>query len=230
MLAVDCAYAEFAECDLTQTALKLPNAIVFRTVSKALGLAGLRIGYALGQACWTDVLRQVGMPYPVSALSIAVATNALRQKEKRQSFIDQVKIEREAMIPLLTECGMEPQPSDGNFVFARTQKSVWWRDTMAALGISIRARPLDERLGDAVRITCPGTKSDFERLRAALKTISKPEALLFDLDGVLADVSTSYRTAIIQTAASYGVSITRTTLNGSSLWVTPMIGLSPNAY
>ena len=39
---VDCAYAEFAECDLTQTALKLPNAIVFRTVSKALGLAGLQ--------------------------------------------------------------------------------------------------------------------------------------------------------------------------------------------
>ena len=67
ILMVDLAYVEFANKDLTPVALELPNAVVFRTFSKARGLAGLRVGYALGPARWLNVLRSVGLPYPVSA-------------------------------------------------------------------------------------------------------------------------------------------------------------------
>ena len=51
---VDLAYGEFADCDLTEAALELPNALVFRTFSKRVGLAGLRVGYAMGSERWID--------------------------------------------------------------------------------------------------------------------------------------------------------------------------------
>ena len=59
---------EFSDCDLIPAALALPNAVVFRTFSKASGLAGLRLGYAMGPVRWIEVLRGAGLPYPFSAL------------------------------------------------------------------------------------------------------------------------------------------------------------------
>jgi HAD superfamily hydrolase (TIGR01548 family) len=56
-----------------------------------------------------------------------------------------------------------------------------------------------------VRITVPGDPASFDRLAATLTTALAPECLLFDLDGVIADVSGSYRKAIVATAATYGV-------------------------
>ena len=82
------------------------------------------------------------------------------------------------------------------------------RDGLAGLGISVRAFPDDRLLSDALRITCPPA-GQIERLIGALNTVMAPEALLFDLDGVLADVGNSYREAIIQTAATFDVVVTR---------------------
>ena len=61
---------------------------------------------------------------------------------------------------------------------------------------------------------CPGTRRDFARLAHALRTVLAPEALLFDMDGVLADVSGSYREAILATAAAFGVEITTQDIAG----------------
>jgi len=59
-----------------------------------------------------------------------------------------------------------------------------------------------------LRMTLPGDEENFERLRQGLRTACEPEALLFDMDGVLADVSNSYRRAIIETAAIWDVELT----------------------
>jgi histidinol-phosphate aminotransferase len=59
-----------------------------------------------------------------------------------------------------------------------------------------------------VRITVPGDDSDFDRLVATLETALSPEAIVFDLDGVLADVSRSQTVAIVETAKSFGVEVT----------------------
>ena len=60
VLVVDVAYAEFAEEDLTATALSLPRTVVVRTFSKAWGLAGCRVGYLLGQPEDIAALAAVG--------------------------------------------------------------------------------------------------------------------------------------------------------------------------
>src|SRR5262249_6005414 len=73
LILVDLAYAEFADDDLTPVALGQPNAIVIRTFSKAFGLAGLRVGYAIGPERMIRVMRAVGGPYPVSGLSLLIA-------------------------------------------------------------------------------------------------------------------------------------------------------------
>ncbi|MGM0555695.1 MAG: TIGR01548 family HAD-type hydrolase, partial [Myxococcota bacterium] len=116
---------------------------------------------------------------------------------------------RRALEALLGEYGIETTTSEGNFVFGRTRDSVWLRDALAGMGILVRAFPGHPLLDNAIRISCPGNRSDFERLEHALETILSPDALLFDLDGVLADVSESYRRSIVETARAFGVEVTR---------------------
>ena len=188
MLMVDCAYTEFAETDLTAVGLTLPNAVVFRTFSKALGLAGLRCGYALGSESAMAKLRAVGMPYPVSAPSIAVAREALKRRDDTIPFIEAVKVERDELANTTT-LGFEVKRSEGNFIFAEIDRPAWWRDCLAGLGIGVRIFPNKPGLERAMRITCPGNSDEFARLIEAFNTIAAPEALLFDIDGVLADVS-----------------------------------------
>lgn len=177
LLLVDLAYAEFAREDLTSIALAAPNAIVVRTFSKAWGLAGLRVGYALGTAAAIDALRRAGNPYPVSGLSLELARRALAQPELAASYIAQVHRERDELSRLLTAAGIETTPSEGNFIFARTPAAEsLWRG-LGARGIAVRWFGEQPALQDALRITCPGDAADFALLRdslIAVLTESKP--------------------------------------------------------
>ncbi|MEC7241237.1 MAG: TIGR01548 family HAD-type hydrolase [Myxococcota bacterium] len=207
LIMVDAAYAEFGSEDLTEVALTLPNTVVLRTFSKALGLAGLRIGYALGKAEWIRAMRTAGLPYPVSEPSILLAREAFRSQLTRASYLKEVSEERMALTELLNTAGWTAPESQGNFVFAEGPGTVWVRDAMASFGIGIRAWPASKSLLNNIRITCPGSPSDFERLTQKLRVVLEPEALLFDMDGVLADVSQSYRKAIVQTARIFGCQV-----------------------
>jgi histidinol-phosphate aminotransferase len=201
LLLVDLAYTEFADEDLTPVALSLPNALVTRTLSKAWGLAGLRVGYALGPARYVDWLRRVGNPYAASTLSLAVAERAVAQGERAmRARVATIRAERNALSSCLEELGVCSPRSQGNFVLARS--GGWLRDALASLGIGVRLLG-----GDLLRITCPGDAAHFARLMSAVRAALAPEAILFDMDGVLADVSGSYRRAIVETASSFGVTI-----------------------
>jgi HAD superfamily hydrolase (TIGR01548 family) len=93
-------------------------------------------------------------------------------------------------------------------VFARVENSeLVWRG-LGALGISVRRFPGRTDLDGWLRITLPGDEANFNRLKHGLQTVLDPGAVLFDMDGVLADVSESYRRAIIETAAAWGVELT----------------------
>ena len=210
VILLDLAYTEFADEDLTGAALRLPNVVVVRTFSKAYGLAGLRVGYAAGPAEIVDWMRTAGGPYGVARPSLAIAEARLRdaQEEEVDACIRQVKAERTRLEGLLRELGIDVAPSQGNFVFARFGDALWVRDALAGLGIAVRAFPGAPYLEDAVRVTCPASEPDFERLHEAVRTALAPEAILFDMDGVLADVSQSYRQTILATAESYGVTVT----------------------
>lgn len=170
MIMLDAAYAEFTEHDLTDRALALPNVVVIRTFSKAYGLAGLRLGYALGPATMINWLRAAGGPYPTGGISLALGDIALRDGPD-QSYIDRVREERRALVALLTELGARPIPSEANFVAARFTNADTVRIALARRGIAVRGFPHDPALNDLLRITCPGDPADFARLTAALRPV-----------------------------------------------------------
>jgi hypothetical protein len=177
LLLLDHAYAEFS-CDLTAAALRLGNAVVVRTLSKAWGLAGLRVGYVLGPPEFIGWLRVTGAPYSVSGLSLSLAERRLATGATDMlHFVARVSAERAALLSLLQELGQEPFPSHANFILCRFRNAHWVHDALAGLGIAVRRFTSPAVLADCLRITCPGQDQEFARLRAALLAVLRPSRL-----------------------------------------------------
>jgi len=208
LVVLDQAYAEYDDDAPTRAALAFDNVVTVRSLSKAWGLAGLRVGYAVGPAALVERLRAVGQPYAVSGPSLAVALRAVESGDAwMRDHVARVRGEREALAALLAGLDAAPRPSRANFVLADFADPAWVADALAGLGIAVRRFPEKPGLERALRITCPGTAEGFDRLGRGLRAALAPEAVLFDMDGVLADASRSYREAIVRTAASFGVAV-----------------------
>lgn len=209
LVVLDAAYAEFTLADLTATALELGNVVVVRTFSKAWGLAGLRTGYLLGPTSWIERLRACGNPYPVAVGSAELATLRLQSgEEDMRDYVTQVRLEREELAQVARDLGLRPaEPYEGNFVLLRGLDSEWVRSAMGSLGVATRSFPGRPELAGALRISLPGEPQGFAQLLASLRVALAPTAVLFDMDGVLADVSGSYRAAILATAEDFGVTL-----------------------
>lgn len=209
LLLIDHAYVEFCDHDATELALERDDVVVTRTLSKAWGMAGLRIGYAIADPQIIEWMERAGNPYPVSSPSIAIASRRLEgASEDVDAYIDRVERQRTELEEQLEGYGVEVTDSGANFVFGQFPDATWAQEALAGMGFAVRAFPDDPGLERALRITCPGDPELHDRLRRALATIWEPEAFFLDLDGVLADVSGSYRQAIIQTAEAFGLSLT----------------------
>jgi histidinol-phosphate aminotransferase len=206
LILVDLAYIEFADSDPTAALLALPNVVVTRTMSKAWGLPALRLGYAMGPAQIIAAMQRVAPPYPASGPSIAAAAGAFGRDERAmQARVQQIRASRAVLTSSLRSARLDPIPSQANFVATESPRAPWLRDGLAGLGIAIRSLQGSE--GIRIRISCPTAPADLSRLQRAIETVCNPAALLFDLDGVLADVSASYRTAILSTAEQFGVAL-----------------------
>lgn len=215
-LLVDLAYAEYADEDLTRAALALPQAIVVRTFSKAWGLAGCRVGYLLGQPSTIARLAGIGGPYPVSGPSLALARKRLAEGgDAMRAAVRATRTRRDALVATLDEMGWNPRRSEANFVVCEPGDPVEARDRLAGMGIATRAWPGQDGLESLLRIGCPTRDADQSRLLRALRIVAQPQALLFDMDGVLADVSRSYRQCVLETARTYGVELTRDELQAA---------------
>lgn len=208
LVVVDGAYSEFAESDLTATALDLGNVVMVRTLSKAFGLAGLRLGYLLGPSPLIEEFSCFGSPYAVSGLSAQLGVTALQDdRGALELFVKDVCNSRADLVSILERLGASPLTSEANFVLATDVDPAWLVGACGSLGVALRQFSDREELDRCVRISVPGNAADFKRLSDALMAALAPECLIFDLDGVIADVSRSYREAIVATAASFGVEV-----------------------
>jgi histidinol-phosphate aminotransferase len=191
LIALDAAYGEFADDDLTSLALSMPWTVVTRTLSKAWSAAGLRVGYAAGDARAIDWLRAVGQPYAVSGVSLALAKALLDRAEPlEQELVARVRDERMALTQLLRELGADPVQGQANFVLAHFQDAALVADLLEGLGIAVRRFPSEIGLANALRIGCPGDSNAFVRLRRALRAALQPQAIMLDLnDGTARAIS-----------------------------------------
>jgi histidinol-phosphate aminotransferase len=210
LVLLDHAYVEYADADLTPAVADCPNVLVVRTLSKAWGLAGCRVGYAIGRPNVVAALRAAGGPYTVAGPSLALALAQLRLGETAvRPHVARVRQERQWLGQRLAALGVTPWPSQANFVYVECgPRAPFLAAALRALGVLVRDFPGRAGCDTALRITLPGDQAAFEQLVHALETVLAPEALLLDLDGVLANVRDSQRAAIAATAAAFGVTVT----------------------
>lgn len=150
MVVVDEAYAEFAHAG-TPSALELlpgrERLIVSRTMSKAFGMAGTRLGYLAAAPEVTDALRLVRLPYHLSAVTQAVALAALAHADDLLATVEDIKAQRDRIVATLDGLDLMPTPSDANFVLfgPLTDPSAVWHGLLDA-GVIIRDVGLHGRL------------------------------------------------------------------------------------
>lgn len=119
VVVVDEAYGEFRRAG-TPSALELleehPHLAVSRTMSKAFGLAGARVGYLAASRALVDALRVVRLPYHLSAVTQAVARAALAHSPELMAQVGSLRDERDALVAWLRGRGLQVADSDANFV------------------------------------------------------------------------------------------------------------------
>lgn len=143
IVVLDEAYADFADQadfpDSKALLTRYPNLVVTRTFSKLYGLAGLRVGYAVGSPELTSGADRASMPFNVNNLAQAAALAALSDVEHRDATLELVRSEKAFMGAQLTERGIFNYPTQANFVcFELEQEIAGLWETIAKKGIAIR--------------------------------------------------------------------------------------------
>ncbi|HXG40382.1 MAG TPA: histidinol-phosphate transaminase [Candidatus Limnocylindrales bacterium] len=149
---------------------RYPNLIVTRTMSKAFGLAGIRVGYGIADPAVIDLLLRVRIPFSISLVAIRAALAALSDPEileRRRRYISE---ERERLFAALQRLpGVVPWPSEGNFitidVTATGRSSVEYVDDARAEGLLLRRVTAHRLDGQYVRVTI-GTREENDRFLA----------------------------------------------------------------
>lgn len=173
VVVVDEAYAEFSASPSAVTLLPgRERLIVVRTLSKALELAGARIGYAVANASVVDALQLVRLPYHLSSITQAVGMAALEHADELLKWVEVLKVQRDRMATALDELGYEVFPSEANFVFfgGLGDQTVLWRSLLDA-SVLIR----DVGVPGHLRVTA-GTPDETDAFIDAIRAITKETA------------------------------------------------------
>jgi histidinol-phosphate aminotransferase len=174
VVIIDEAYIDFGGETAIGLAKRFPNLLVMRTLSKSHALAGLRVGYAVGDAALIEALERVKNSFnsfPLDRVAIAGATAALADRDYLEKTRQAVMRSRAALAGQLRELGFEVLPSAANFIFIRHPQ----RDA-AELAAQLRQRGIivrhfqRPRIDQHLRVTI-GTDAQCECLVAALKEI-----------------------------------------------------------
>ncbi len=119
-VVLDEAYIEFADAPGLQSALairnRFPNLVVTRTFSKAFGLAGLRVGYAIAHRDIIDLVNRLRESFNTNGLALLAAEAALQDRSHLKTVVDNTRRERERVTTALRGRGLKVLPSQGNFV------------------------------------------------------------------------------------------------------------------
>ncbi|WP_274557329.1 histidinol-phosphate transaminase [Streptomyces spiramyceticus] len=117
LVVVDEAYAEFSHHPSLLPLIEgRPNMVLSRTMSKAFGAAGLRLGYLAADPAVVDAVQLVRLPYHLSSVTQATALAALEHTDTLLGYVEQLKAERDRLVSELRVIGFEVTDSDANFV------------------------------------------------------------------------------------------------------------------
>jgi histidinol-phosphate aminotransferase len=170
VVAIDEAYADFAEYTAIDLVKEFDNVIVLRTMSKGYSLAGLRLGFGVANPGLLAGLFKVKDSYNIDAVAIAVGTASMRDQAYKNECAEKVKVSRFKLAIDLKNLGFIPLESNGNFILATAPKDA------EALYLGLKERGILVRyfkqpgLDDKLRITV-GTPEQNELLLEALVSL-----------------------------------------------------------
>ncbi|MFS6530917.1 aminotransferase class I/II-fold pyridoxal phosphate-dependent enzyme [Microbacterium aurugineum] len=172
LIVIDEAYTEYVEDPSALDGLAAfkahQNVAVLRTFSKAFGLAGLRVGYAMVSTLLADAMWRIRPTFAVTALAERAAVLALEDAEGLAEHVAEVREGRRAIHAALLAVGEAPLESQSNFVWFDARDAEAFEARAAQAAISIR------RLGTGIRITV-GNAAETERVLALIAGTAIPD-------------------------------------------------------
>ncbi len=166
LVVMDEAYVDFSEhgslCPLME---QYPNLVILQTLSKAFGLAAIRMGAALAHPAVIEWMMKVKAPYNVNRLTADTALAAFDHAGRMQENVQKILSERRRLVSGLSgHPDLETVfPSDANFVLMRFRNAEAWYHHLAARGVIVRYRGDQLHCKNTLRITV-GTPAENDRL------------------------------------------------------------------
>lgn len=174
LVIIDEAYINYArQKSFIPELIEYPNLVILQTLSKAWGLAGLRLGMAFAGQPVIDYLNKVKYPYNVNTATQQLAFEALNNISSVNTWTKTTVEQREWLISQLTKLAFVNKiyPSDANFILVKIQNSKNIYDYLTGKGIIVRDRSKVILCDECLRITI-GTPDENKQLIDALKTYS----------------------------------------------------------
>lgn len=199
LFIIDCTYINFSYSFKFEDYVELKkynNAVILKSFSKDFALAGLRLGFVAADKTVITNLKKIASPYNVNSVAAAAAITVL---DNENDFI-KVKEDNKKALEILTDSlkalGYNPFQSEANFVLCDFSSHCdFFYQKLKNFGIIVRKYAKNSNLETCLRITLP--KLEYVQ---KLADLFKPRPMyVFDMDGVIFDVSQSYRAAIIKT-------------------------------
>ncbi len=175
LVIVDEAYIDFCpEKSLLPNLAQYPNLVIFQTLSKAWGLAGIRLGMAFASPEIISILNKIKYPYNINLLTQKKALEMLQSAEQKDSWVKTILNQKVVLIKELIKLPNVTRlyPSDSNFVLVKTLAAKKIYNALVERQIIVRDRSKIVLCGDALRITV-GTEEENKQLLAALREIGE---------------------------------------------------------
>ena len=170
-VVIDEAYIDFSDkASWLEKLNQYPNLIITQTLSKAYGLAGIRLGICYASAEVISVLNKIKPPYNVNELTQLRALERLSDPEKIKSEIVSIIAQREQLLKVLVDVKFVEKiyPTEANFILIKVDDANKRYDELIAKGIVIRNRTTQPLCENTLRLTI-GTKEENKKLIEALK-------------------------------------------------------------
>ncbi|TDD74927.1 histidinol-phosphate transaminase [Flavobacterium caseinilyticum] len=173
LVVIDEAYIDFSKKDSWSNELdEYPNLIITQTLSKAYGLAGIRLGICYASTEVISVLNKIKPPYNVNELSQKRALERLKDKDKIKAEIDSIIKQREELLKVLLDIKFVEKiyPTEANFILVKVDDANKRYDELIAKGIVIRNRTTQPLCDNCLRFTV-GTEKENMKLIEVLKQL-----------------------------------------------------------
>jgi histidinol-phosphate aminotransferase len=166
LVVVDELYVAFTGASVLPAALELPNVLVLQSLSKAAGLAALRLGFAVGHPEILERLRRVTGPYDINMLAVVAGRAALADPDHTRAYVAEVLAAKAWTLAELRRLGMRHAAGGGNYLLVWPPDCARVVEALREAGVLVRSMAGKPVIDGSFRLTV-GTRADMQRFVAA---------------------------------------------------------------